>query len=113
MTGKRVNTTATADRTGEVYATVGDGKVRLLTGTRTNKGSWAVTVNGLTSLGFPINGTISVRTLVFPGNSNQFAEHDAPVDLGWASHTYTMGSLTYAKSDTDGYTARAQEFYLP
>lgn len=60
MTGTRVQTTGTDDRLFDVYATVGNDKVRILSGARHTTGTWAITVNNLSAVGLPTSGTLNI-----------------------------------------------------
>jgi hypothetical protein len=110
MTGYRVQTLPTPDFNGDVYATVGTDKVRLLVGARVTTGTWAIQLNGLTSLGFPAAGSLNIKTWAFYGSSNHFLEEDTPTNLGIVAHTYTGGALNFPVFQTDAYTAYAFEF---
>lgn len=111
MTGHRVATTPTPNLAGDVYATVGTDKVRMLVGARITTGTWGIEVDGLTSLGLPSSGTINIQTWGFDGSSsNHFLEEDTPANLGIVSHTYTGGVLQFPVFQTDAVTTWAFEF---
>ncbi len=93
MIGYRVETLPTSDLAGDVYATVGTDKARLLVGARITTGTWGIQLNGLESLGFAAAGTIDIQTWGFDGNSNHFTEYDAPANLGIYGHAYTGGAF--------------------
>ena len=110
MTGHRVQTVPTADLNGDVYATVGTDKVRLLVGARITTGTWGIQLNELTSIGLASSGTLNIQTWGFPGSSNHFEEVDAPTNLGIVAHTYSGGALQFPVFQTDALTAYAFEF---
>jgi len=110
MTGYRVQTTPTPDLNGDIYATVGADKVRLLVGARITTGTWGVLLEDITAIGLPAAGTLEIQTWAFAGSSTHFAEVDAPTNLGIVGHTYTGGTLQFPVYQTDGYTAYAFEF---
>jgi len=111
MTGHRVSTTPTPDLNGDVYATVGTDKVRLLVGARITTGTWGIQLNSLTTLGLPSSGSISIQTWGFPGNAaNHFMQEATPTNLGIVAHTYTGGALEFPVFQTDAVTAYAFEF---
>lgn len=111
MTGHRVTTTPTPDTNGDVYATVGSDKVRLLVGARITTGTWGIQLNDLTSLGLASSGSISIQTWGFPGSStNHFLEEDTPVNLGIVAHTYSGGALEFPVYQVDALEAYAFEF---
>ena len=108
MKGYRVRTEETPDKRGDAYTVVNsdDRKVRILTGTRGSTGPWAISVNGLETLGLDSSGSVDVHTLYFrPGDL--YEEVDGTVDQGISSYSYTDGSLviTIPQSDADGASA--------
>lgn len=111
MTGTRATTTGTGDRLMDVYATVGDDKVRVLTGVRLQTGTWFITINGLSSVGLPESGSLDIHTLGFIDNGH-FGEVEAPTDRGYYSHSYSGNSVTFPVYQTqqDELTAWAFEF---
>ncbi|OJJ42551.1 hypothetical protein ASPZODRAFT_76619 [Penicilliopsis zonata CBS 506.65] len=109
MTGHRVNTTGTADRLFDVYATVDSDKVRILSGTRITEGTWAITVNGMTAVGLPAEGTVDIQTWGFAG-TDHFAVTGAPSNRGIVAHTYANDTLVFPIYQTDTTTAWAFEF---
>jgi hypothetical protein len=110
MTGYRVSTTPTADLNGDVYATVGTDKVRLLVGARITTGTWGIQLNDLTSIGLPSSGTLEIQTWSFTGSSDHFTEEASYVNLGIVAHTYTGGALEFPVYQMDAFTAYAFEF---
>ncbi|KAJ5699139.1 hypothetical protein N7462_001144 [Penicillium macrosclerotiorum] len=109
MTGNRVETSGTGDRLFDVYATVGLDKVRILSGARITTGDWQITVNHMSAVGLPSEGTVNIQTWGFAGTS-VYEEVDAPSDRGIVSHTYSGDSLTFPIYQTDASTAWAFEF---
>lgn len=111
MTGQRVATAGSPDRLFDVYAT-SDGTqygVKILGGPRLAEGTWAITVAGLTSLGHPSTGEISIRTLRFDFNGT-YGEVGLPVDIGVTTHQYEGDSLTWTVTPATNQTAYAFEF---
>jgi hypothetical protein len=94
------------------YTTVGEDMVRILTGVRIATGTWQITVNDLTAVGLPSNGTLNIHTWGFPHTGGYYGEVDAPTDLGWYPHPYTGGSVTFPVFQVDTTTAYAFEFYV-
>lgn len=109
MTGYRVGTLPSTDLKIDTYATVSSSLVRVLTGVRITSGTWQVTINGLSKVGLPTSGSLSIHTWGFPSNGH-FGEVDAPNDLGYYSHTYSGDSVTFPIFQTDTTTAYAFEF---
>ncbi|OQD79966.1 hypothetical protein PENANT_c041G00927 [Penicillium antarcticum] len=109
MTGSRVETSGTGDRLFDVYATVDSDKVRVLSGTRITSGNWQITVDNLSAVGLPTEGSVDIQTWGFAGTSI-YEEVDAPSDRGVVTHTYTGDTLTFPIYQTDASTAWAFEF---
>lgn len=109
MTGSRVETDGSGDALFDVYATVDDGKVRILSGARVTSGDWQITVNGLKAVGLPSEGSVNLQTWSFPGKS-VWDKVDAPTDGGVVSHKYSGDALTFPVHQTDNSTAWAFEF---
>lgn len=111
MTGTRAETTGTGDRVMDVYATIGEDKVRVLTGVRLATGTWYVTINGLSSVGLPAAGSLNIHTWGFV-DQGHYGEVDAPTDRGYYSHEYSGDSVTFPifQTNQDEYTAWAFEF---
>lgn len=109
MTGNR----ATVDRTGDthldVYATVGEDRVRMLVGTKLATGTWYVTIDDLESVGLPASGSLSIDTWGFDG-SDPLAVQAAPAFRNTVSHDYTDGALTIPIYQEDNHTGWAFEF---
>ncbi|KAH7360654.1 glycoside hydrolase superfamily [Rhexocercosporidium sp. MPI-PUGE-AT-0058] len=110
MTGHRVSTLPSADLKLDIYATVGTDKVRVLTGSRITKGTWDITIKGLSSVGLPPSGSLNIHTWGFPFTGGHFGRVDAPNDLGTNSHAYSGDSVTFAVNQMDTSTAYAFEF---
>jgi hypothetical protein len=109
MTGHRVKTTGTGDRLFDLYATVDSDKVRILSGTRITPGNWQITVNKLSAVGLPSEGSVNIQTWGFAGTSVYEAVY-APSDRGVVSHKYSNNTLTFPIYQTDSSTAWAFEF---
>jgi hypothetical protein len=109
MTGERVETLGTGDRLFDVYATVDSDKVRILSGARITTGDWQITVENMSAVGLPTEGSVDIQTWGFAGTS-VYEEVDAPSDRGIVSHTYSGNTLTFPIYQTDTSTAWAFEF---
>jgi hypothetical protein len=109
MTGSRVETVGTGDRLFDVYATVDSDKVRILSGTRITSGNWQITVDKMSAIGLPTEGSVDIQTWGFAGTSI-YEEVDAPSDRGVVTHTYAGDTLTFPIYQTDASTAWAFEF---
>lgn len=114
MTGRRVASSLPSDGYADAFATVGDGRVRILAGVRQQTGTWQLQVNGLASLGFPESGAVSIQTYAF--NTNGLYEAvDGPEDRGVYEHSISGGSVKFEirmpAADVD--TAFAFEFAVP
>ena len=109
MTGSRVETVGTGDRLFDVYATVDSDKVRILSGTRITSGNWQITVDKMSAVGLPTEGSVDIQTWGFAGTSI-YEEVDAPSDRGVVTHTYAGDTLTFPIYQTDASTAWAFEF---
>ncbi|KAM3064725.1 hypothetical protein ACMFMF_011788 [Clarireedia jacksonii] len=111
MTGYRVATDPTSDLHGEVYAVIGEDRVRLLVGTRVATGNWDIQLDKLSSVGLPESGTLDIHTYRFEGNaSDHFQEFDDMTDLGSYGHVYSGDTVTFPIYSTEGTTALAFEF---
>jgi hypothetical protein len=110
MTGYRVGTSPSADLLIDTYATVGTDKVRILSGVRITTGTWQLTVKGLSKVGLPKSGSLSIQTWGFPFTGGHMGEVDQPTDLGIVAHTYSGDSVTFPIYQTDTTTSYAFEF---
>ncbi|RAO66687.1 uncharacterized protein BHQ10_002699 [Talaromyces amestolkiae] len=108
MTGCRLNTTGSVNLQFDVYATVDD-VVRILAGGQTATGNWTVTVENLTEVGLPQQGSVSIRTLAFNGNGHYVPTY-GPVDLGVSNYSYSGNNLVIPIDQRTNYTAYAFEF---
>jgi len=103
---QRVKTTASQDEAFDVFGTINGGTVKLLAGTRSVAGEYAIQVNGLSATA----ASVSVRALRFdwagPG-----ADTGAPVDLGASTYAVEGGSLVIPVS-AGNTTAYAFELNL-
>ncbi|KAL9473210.1 hypothetical protein ACSS6W_007590 [Trichoderma asperelloides] len=111
MTGNRATVERSGDTHLDVYATVGKDRVRLIVGTKLKSGTWYVTLNGLTSVGKPASGSLSISTWEFDG-SNPLAVQAAPIFRNTVAHSYSAGSLTFPIYQTDTIAGWAFEFDL-
>ncbi|KAK2808651.1 hypothetical protein FQN50_004515 [Emmonsiellopsis sp. PD_5] len=87
MTGNRPATTATSDRLFDVFATTSNNTIKILAGTRTVPDSYDIEIYSVSSLGFPPEGSVAIRSYRFDWNGAQGAV-DAPVDLGCEEKEY-------------------------
>lgn len=100
MEGERAETRVSEDVNFDVFATIGDGVVKVLAGTRTYEldpevGDYVLEVNGLDSaLGLDPSGTIAVRTYRFD-YEGAFGEMGPPADLGTEDHDLSDGSVSF------------------
>jgi hypothetical protein len=109
MTGSRVNTTGSADRELDVYATVGRDRVRILAGVRVTTGTWQITVDNMNAAGYPPEGNVSIDTWGFDGTS-QFQVVGPPSFRNRVTHAYSDNTLSFPIFQTDNHTAWAFEF---
>ena len=108
MTGHRVTTTGSGDLLADAYATTDGQLAKVLSGVRLATGTWYITVKNLSALGLPQSGSINIQTWGFP-DKGEFAEVDAPTNLGVVAHTYSGNAVTFALYQTDNSTAYAFE----
>ncbi|RKU40946.1 hypothetical protein DL546_001738 [Coniochaeta pulveracea] len=109
MTGLRVNTTGSTDRQLDIYATVGEDRVRLLVGVKVNTGTWQITVNNMAVAGYPPAGNVSIDTWGFDGTS-VFRVVGSPRFRNTVVYTYSGNTLSFPVYQTDNHTAWAFEF---
>jgi hypothetical protein len=130
MTGTRVGTMRSGDTFLDAFATVGSDKLRVLVGVRPSggEGTWTLTLNDLSALGFSSSGTVNIQTYGFPfpgaydevtayvhlhsfvGDSTDPAR---PTNLGIASHSYSGDLVSFKIYNTDISRAYAFEIDLP
>ncbi|KAM0554623.1 hypothetical protein ACHAO7_003762 [Fusarium culmorum] len=111
MAGERVSTVAAADKKFDVFATKDGKTVKILAGTRTIKAAYDITVNGLSAVGFPKQGTVKVRTLRFDWAGPK-GKMGNPVDVGTAVVTYSSDKLTISVNPPTDSTAFAYELSM-
>ncbi|KAF5657468.1 glycoside hydrolase family 39 [Fusarium denticulatum] len=94
MTGHRIGTMPSPDMVVDVYATLDpDARtVKILSGNRQRMGTWTIQVQGLTSLGLPASGDMTIHCLAFP-NDGWWGEIDGPNDCGMIPYSYTDDKL--------------------
>ncbi|CAH0003824.1 unnamed protein product [Clonostachys byssicola] len=109
MTGNRVATTASSDRTVDAYATVNNGHAKILFGSRSVSDTAFIKVNDISCLGLPESGTLDIKIWAFPFPNGRFGEVNAPVDHGWGQQNYTGNSATFPVYPQDDVTAYAFE----
>ncbi|KAF4978136.1 hypothetical protein FZEAL_5434 [Fusarium zealandicum] len=108
MKGQRLQTLPTSDGSLDVYATVEGNKVRVLAGTRSRPGDWAIDVVGL-----PNDGQVAVKTLAFRvADGDRSKQVDAPEDLGETTESIEGDRLRLAMRHEDPSTAFAFEVTL-
>jgi hypothetical protein len=109
MSGQRVKTTPTPDSFLDVYATVDTNIIRVLAGTRSRPGDWAIEVSG-----FPEDVEVEVRTLAFRvEGGDKFKKVDGPEHLDDTTQMIKSGSLRLMMKQEDPTTAYAFEITLP
>lgn len=109
MTGQRLQTKPSADTLLDVYATFDGDVVRILAGTRSRPGDWAIEIN--TPLG---DTRVKVRTLAFKTiGKDKFKQVDGPEDLGERDEVIKDGKLRLSMKHEDTSTAFAFEITLP
>jgi hypothetical protein len=100
MEGERAETQVAEDVNFDVFATIGDGVVKVLAGTRTYElkpevGDYVLEVNGLDSaLGLDPFARVSVQTYRFD-YEGPFGELGPPADLGTEDYGLSDGSVSY------------------
>lgn len=105
MRGERVKTTPTTDGLLDVFATVNDNVVRVLAGTRSRPGDWAIDIVGL-----PNEGKASIKTVAFGiVDGDRFKQVDGPSDLGEREQQIDQGRLRIPMHHADPATAFAFE----
>lgn len=108
MTGQRLKTKPTPEALMDVYATTGEGVIRVLAGTRSRPGDWAIDIVGL-----PTSRRARVRTFAFSIlQGDRFKRVDAPEDLGETEQVVREGRLRVAMQHNDPGTAFAFEVVL-
>jgi hypothetical protein len=109
MTGQRLQTKPSEDGFLDVYATFDGDVVRILAGTRSRPGDWAIEIN--TSLG---DTRVKVRTLAFRTiGKDKFKQVDGPEDMGEREEVIKNGILRLSMKHGDASTAFAFEVMLP
>ena len=111
MTGMKVNTTGSNDRTFDAYATLGQDKVRVLAGTRTYLGDYQLTIENLQQAGYSDSQQVSVETFAFYGCNNIFDISGPARSLGMKSYQANGGSIDIQFTQYDNHTGWA--FELP
>lgn len=109
MTGQRIATLPSSDRTTDVYATLDSEHLKLLYGSRALTTESYIQINNLSSIGLPDSGTLNLKIWGFPYPDGRFGEVDAPIDLGNGQQGYHGGSVTFPVYPVDGVTAYAFE----
>ena len=106
ITGVRAGTTGSADRGFDVFATIGDVKVRILAGVHLTTGTWSLTVNKVSAAGLPTEGTVTIQTWGFDGESKAEIVESIS-DRSKVDHTYSGDTVTFPIYQTDNHTAFA------
>ncbi|SPN98650.1 uncharacterized protein DNG_01695 [Cephalotrichum gorgonifer] len=105
MKGQRLKTMPTPDALLDVYATVEGDVIRVLAGTRSRPGDWAVDIIGL-----PASDNVKVKTLAFSvADGDRFKQVDGPEDLGDTKQVLEQGRLRITMKHSDPTTAFAFE----
>lgn len=99
MTGTKVNTSGSADRLFDVYATMSDRNgngpaVKMICGPRLANGTWDILVTGLNRAGLPPSGSIAIRTIEFDFQGGALGDVPFPTDLGIHRQSYRDNELT-------------------
>ena len=113
MTGLRANTTGSTDRWLDVYSTVGGDKVRILAGVKVHTGTYAITVRGLSAVGYTSGdgGSVDVMVYSFDGVSTKTVLAGMePTGRGRSTYPITNDSITIVIRQTANHTGWAYEF---
>lgn len=108
MTGQRVNTTGSADRWLDTYATVDTDKVRILAGLKVHTGSYSLVVQGLNTVGYT-SGSVPVTTSSFDGGSIQTIVAGSNTK-GVTNYTISNNAITIPITQTASSTGWQYEF---
>lgn len=112
MTGHRAATTSSGDGKLDAYTTVASEKVRTLAGIIDSQiGTWWLTIENLSSVGLPKEGTLDIDTWVFH-NTGHFGASKGPKNRGKTTYAYSGDSVTIPIHSTaaSNNTAYAFEF---
>lgn len=93
MVGNRVATSSSSDRRFDVFATKSGNTAKMIAGTRSVGGTYQIQVSGLTSLGLPLNGSISVQIYRFDW-AGENGSTQSPINLGTATYPYSSGVVS-------------------
>lgn len=108
MTGVRAGTTGSSDRWLDVYSTIGADKVRILAGIKVHTGTYAVTVQGLSSVGYR-SGSVEVSAFSFDGASTKQIIEGATTHAK-ATYNVVNDAITIPIRQTANHTGWAFEF---
>jgi hypothetical protein len=108
MTGTRVQTTGSPDGKFDIYATRSGttaSSVKMLCGSRLTAGTWDILVTGLSAVGLPSSGSITIHARQFNYVNGTFGDVENPVDQGTNAHTYSNDQLVFyvSPNTTTGY----------
>lgn len=95
MNGDRLATTGSTDYRFDVFGTKDGGVAKIIAGTRTVKAQYEIRVSGLTGLGLPASGMVSVKTLRFDWSGSK-GQVGAPVSLGSKNMSYTNNAVRHS-----------------
>lgn len=110
MTGQRIGTLPSSDKTTDLYATLDStNRLKLLYGSRGQVNASSITINGLSSIGLPASGTLHLSVYSFPFPNAHDGDVEAPVYIGTGTQTYSGNSATFPVRPTDSVTAYAFE----
>ncbi|KAH7166551.1 glycoside hydrolase superfamily [Dactylonectria macrodidyma] len=105
MRGKRLETKPTPDTALDIYATIENDIIRILAGTRSRPGNWAIDIIGL-----PDAGRATIRTFQFRNiDGNRFKQVDGPEYLGDTEQLIAGGKLRLVMQHDDPTAAFAFE----
>jgi hypothetical protein len=111
MTGNRIQTVGSPDGLFDVYATAGttENSVKMICGSRLTAGTWDILVTGLSAVGFPSSGTITIQAYQFNYDGGSLGNVPYPVNQGTYPHSYSNNELVFYVSPTET-TSYAFEF---
>jgi hypothetical protein len=109
MQGQRLRTEPTQEIDGEVYAVLGEDKLRVLAGTRNARGNWVVSLREGGKLGFEDGTEVEVRVLLFGAKDNHFEACEGPREVERRILVWRGGELRLEVDQEDPGVAYAFE----
>jgi hypothetical protein len=111
MTGQRIGSMPSPDAGLDTYATVDKHtrRAKILTGSRSMKGTWDIQLTNLRALGLPASGNIKIDAYHFI-NKGHYGRVDAPVYLNTTDHAISKGQTSFSVYTNSNDTAYAFEF---